>query len=110
MLEEFLLYYGEWLLFGTIILGFVFLLLRQHLHNQAPEYVAAATVVSRRLGTARYHGKYSSSWNHLVTFQLGDSSTIELYTGEAEYIELKEGLRGTLRWHHDEFLEFITDD
>ena len=109
-MEAWINQYGDWLLSVFFVGCFLFLLLRQHLHNKAPEYVASATVLSRRLGTAGYHGKWSSGWNHLVTFQLNDGSTLELYTGEAEYSELKEGLHGTLRWQHDNFLEFITDD
>lgn len=110
MIWSWLQNHGEYLIFLVIVSAFGCLLLQQHFHNKAPEFIAAATVLSRRLGTARYHGKWSSGWNHLVTFQLNDGSTVELYTGEAEYTELNEGLHGTLRWHHDEFLEFITED
>ena len=44
-----------------------------------------------------------------MTFQLGDGSTIELYTGKEEYAQLTEGLRGQLIWQHDNFLSFDTD-
>ena len=99
------------LLFLLVLAGcFLLLLLRQHFLNKAPEYIANATVLSRRMGTARYCGRWSSGWNHLVTFQLGDGSTLELYTSEMEYIALEEGLQGTLRWQHENFLEFITKD
>ena len=98
------------ILFLLFIVGsFSFLLIRQMVLNHAPEYTAVATVVSRRLGTARYHGRWSSGWNHLVTFQLGDGSTIELYTGKEEFTQLKEGLRGQLVWQHENFLSFDTD-
>ena len=105
MLEEFLLYHGEKLLFGTIGLGFLFLLLRQYLYNRSPEYVGTATVVSRRMGIAQYHGKYSSGGNYLVTFQIGND-TIELYVCRQQYPELTEGTTGTLHWQRDNLLSF----
>ncbi len=105
MLEEFLLYYGEWLLFGVIILGFLVLLLRQYLYNRSPEYVGTATVVSRRMGIAQFHGKYSSGGNYLVTFQVGND-TIELYVGRQQYQEFAEGTTGTLHWQRDNLLNF----
>lgn len=105
MIRELLFYYSEYILLAVIVLAFAFLLLRQYLYNRAPEYVAAAIVVSRRMGTARYHGKYSSGWNYLVTFQVGND-TIELYVGEMEYRELTEGTEGTLRWQHENLLHF----
>ena len=108
-MEIWLVEHNEYLVLFFIVGCFLLLLIRQYLLNRAPEYTAMATVVSRRLGTARYHGKWSSGWNHLVTFQFGDGSTIELYTGEAEYAELQEGLKGQLVWQHDNFLSFDTD-
>jgi len=108
-METWLVEHSGLLLLVFIIGCFAFLLIRQKVLNNAPEYTAAATVVSRRLGTARYHGKWSSGWNHLVTFQLGDGSTVELYTGEQEYAQLTEGLRGQLVWQHENFLSFDTD-
>lgn len=107
-MEALLLYYPEYLLFAAIAACFAFLLIRQHIHNKAPEYVGSATVISRRMGTAQYHGKYSSGWNYLATFQLG-SDTIELYVSETEYGALTEGTTGTLRWQHENMLSFDPD-
>lgn len=107
---------GSWIesnfeyLFLLFLLGcFAFLLIRQHWINKAPTYTATATVASRRLGTARYHGKYSSGYNHLVTFRLGDSDTVELYVSRTEYTQLTEGLRGQLVWQNENMLSFETD-
>lgn len=105
MMESWLHMYGEYLLLGVFALGFAVLLIRQAIFNRAPEYVGTATVVSRRMGTARYHGKYSSGWNYLVTFQVG-SDTIELYVSELDYRVLEEGTRGMLRWQHENMLHF----
>lgn len=104
-MEEWLMNYGEYLIPVLLAGSFAFLLIRQYLHNRAPEYVADATVISRRMEPGRYHGKWSSGWNYLVTFQAGND-TIELYTSEMEYRSLTEGLAGTLRWQHDNLLYF----
>ena len=105
MIEQFLLNHGELLLFTAICLGSVFLLLRQYLYNHSPEYVGTATVVSRRMGIAQFHGKYSSGGNYLVTFQIGND-TIELYVSRQQYQELTEGTTGTLHWQRDNLLNF----
>lgn len=107
-MEELLLYYSEYLLFAVIAVCFAFLLIRQHIYNNAPEYAGTATVISKRMTTAQYHGKYSSGWNYLVTFQLG-SDVIELYVAELQYHELTEGTTGTLRWQHDNLLHFTSN-
>lgn len=110
MIWEWLAYNPEYWILIAVALSFGILLLRQYLCNRAPEYIATATVLSRRLGTAGFHGKYSSGYNHLVTFQLGDNDTLELYVGREEYAQLTEGLRGTLRWQNENFLSFETED
>lgn len=107
-MEIWLTEHVEFLLFAVIIGGFIFLLIRQMLINKAPEYVASATVVSHRMGTARYHGKYSSGWNYLLTFQVGND-TIELYVSEMEYQALTEGTTGTLRWQNENLCHFEPD-
>lgn len=104
-MENLLLDYPQILLFLVMVAGFVFLLIRQAILNRAPEYIGTGTVVSRRMGTARYHGKYSSGWNYLVTFQVGND-TIELYVSELEYRVLAEGTTGTLRWQNENLLCF----
>lgn len=104
-MELWLFRYGEYLLPVVFIGCFAFLLIRQAVINRAPEYVATATVVSRRMGTARYHGKNSSGWNYLVTFQVGND-TIELYVTEMEYQSLTEGTTGTIRWQNENLCQF----
>ena len=68
MIWERLTYNPEYWILIAVALSFGILLLRQYLCNRAPEYIATATVLSRRLGTAGFHGKYSSGYNHLLTF------------------------------------------
>lgn len=110
MIRQWLLDYPEYLLFIVIVISFAVILLRQYRFNRAPEYIASATVLSRRLGTAGFHGKYSSGYNHLVTFRLGDNDTLELYVGREEYTQLTEGLQGTLRWQNENLLSFDTEE
>lgn len=56
-------------------------------------------------------GKYGGqNWNYLVTFRLADGEEIELYTGQNEYRQLKEGLAGQLSWHRDNFVSFDFDE
>lgn len=100
----------EYLIYGMILLSPVVLLVRQHIINRAPTYTARAVILSRRVSPARVNGKYSACWNYLVTFQLSDGETIELYCGEAEYQVLEEGLHGTLQWQNEDFREFLSDD
>lgn len=105
MIEQFLLNHGELLLFTAICLGSVFLLLRQYLYNRSPEYTGTATVLSRRIGIAQYHGKYSSGGNYMVTFQVGND-TIELYVSRQEYPAFTEGTTGILHWQRENLLSF----
>lgn len=57
MIRQWLLDYPEYLLFIVIVISFAVILLRQYRFNRAPEYIASAAVLSRRLGTAGFHGK-----------------------------------------------------
>ena len=102
--------HGEYLIFALLLLCFGFLLLRQHLINRKPTYIATATILSRHTEPARYHGKWSSGWNYLVTFRLSDGDTLTLYTGEEAYYALEIGRTGTLHWQDKDFREFETND
>lgn len=108
MIKDWLMMHGEWLLFGVFLLGFGVLLLRQHMINSAPTYTAAATVDSRQVEPARYHSRWSSGWNHLVTFRLTDGDTIKLYTTPQEYQDLEEGLSVTIVWQNENLLRYET--
>jgi len=107
-MEEWFLLYGEYLLPVVLVGAFALLLLRQYKANHAPEYVGIAAVASKRMEPGRYHGKWSSGWNYLVTFQVGND-TIELYVSESDYTVLAEGTTGTLRWQNDLMLHFESD-
>jgi len=107
-MEEWLILYGEYLLPVVLAGAFALLLLRQYFSNKTPEYVAPAIVAAKRTEPGRYHGKWSSGWNYLVTFQLGND-TIELYVSEADFAGLSQGTAGTLRWQNDLMLHFEAD-
>lgn len=104
-MEEWFFLYGEYLLPVVFFCGIAFLLIRQYCLNRAPEYVGEAKVVSRRMEPGKYHGRWSSGWNYLVTFQLGND-TIELYVTEMDYAELTEGIMGMIRWQNGNLLCF----
>lgn len=109
-MPDWLSLYGQYILFGIIILSFGSLLLQQYLANRASTYVGTATVVSHRMEPAKVHGKYVSSWNYLVTFRLSDGEELELSAGEQEYYILTDGMTGTLHWQGGDFREFDTND
>lgn len=86
--------------------------------DRGPEMTGQATVKSHRVeqgnyqgqAPTRYQGNTRGNWNYWVTFTLSDGEEIELYTGEAEYKALKDGINGLLTWQGKKFLEFETDD
>lgn len=97
---------------AVICLCFVIFLLYTALSSRGRTLTGPATVASRRVEHARFSGgKYSGqNWNNLVTFRLADGEEIELYTGQSEYRQLKEGLTGQLSWHRDNFVSFDFDE
>ena len=96
-----------YILFGAIlVLGFLSRAL-PYLRSQV--LTGRATVVSKKLEHGRFGGKYSSSWNYLVTFRLSDGEELELYVFEHQYAQLKEGSTGTLRWEKDTMQDFIPE-
>lgn len=105
-MELWLIDHGEWLFFGALLLGFAFLILQQYIHNRAPEYTADAIVDSHRTDPARFHSRWSSGWNHLVTFRLSDGDTVTLYTTEQEFYELKDSMSVTIVWQHENLLRY----
>lgn len=100
------------LFFVIISLLFLVFLLYTTLSGRGKTLTGPATVSSRRVEHARFSGgKYSGqNWNYLVTFRLSDGEQLELYTGESEYHQLKEGLSGQLSWHRDNFVSFDFDE
>ena len=66
---------------------------------------AEATVVSRRLMSARYPTQ-GSTWDYLVTFRLENGMETELYTMEEFYHSATPGTAGTLTRQGDELVSF----
>lgn len=100
------------LFFVIFFLLFLVFLLYTTLSGRGKTLTGPATVSSRRVEHARFSGgKYSGqNWNYLVTFQLSDGEQLELYTGESEYHQLKEGLTGQLVWNKENFISFDFDE
>lgn len=97
---------------AVLCLLFVIFLFYTALSSRGHTLTGPATVSSRRVEHGRFSGgKYSGqNWNYLVTFRLADGEELELYTGESEYRQLKEGLTGQLCWHRDTFVSFDFDE
>ena len=106
MMELWLAEYGQWLFFLLIALCFGFLLLQQQLINSAPEYTARAIVESHQTAPGRFHSRWSSGWNHFVTFRLADGDTVTLYTTEQEFCSLKDGMDITIVWQNENLLRY----
>ena len=91
---------------GFICLCFGGLMLMQHITNSAPEYTASAVVDSHQTQPGRYHGRWSSGWNHLVTFRLSDGDTVTLYTNQEDFFSLKDGQSVTIVWQNENLLRY----
>lgn len=107
-MELWLTEHGEWLIFGFIVLCFGLLMLMQHITNHAPEYTANAVVDSHQTEPARYHSRWSSGWNHLVTFRLNDGDIKTLYTNQQDFLALKDGQAVTIVWQNENLLHYHT--
>lgn len=95
-----------YILIGLIFAAFVVLVLSQ---SGGRTLTGRATVVSRQVEWGSFGGRYSSSWNYLVTFRLSDGEEIKLYTFENEYNTLQEGMTGMLTWHKESMSRFEPD-
>ena len=71
------------------------------------ERTAAATVVSKRLASARFPTP-GSTWDCWVKFQLDEGTEVELIAAADPFEMLKEGQSGTLTWEGESLLHFET--
>ena len=69
------------------------------------ECTAEATVVSRRLASARFPTP-GNTWDRWVKFRLADGTDLELITGEDRFEAFREGQSGTLTWEGENFRDF----
>lgn len=75
------------------------------LFRSGKEQTDTATVVSRRIASARFPTQ-GSTWDHWITFRLSDGSEAELLTPEEVFRTLPEGASGSLTWQDDSFVRF----
>ena len=66
---------------------------------------ANATVVSKRLMSARYPTQ-GSTWDYLVTFRAEEGGDVEVYVSEEFYKTAAPGASGTLTRQGDELKSF----
>lgn len=69
------------------------------------EQTAEATVLSRRLASARFPTQ-GNTWDHWVKFSLADGTETELLVTEGAYHSLPEGASGILTWQGENLLGF----
>lgn len=70
------------------------------------ERTAEATVVSKRLASARFPTQ-GNTWDRWVKFSLADGSEVELITADDQFEALTEGQSGTLTWRGETILSFV---
>ena len=107
---------------GILILALLYIFYRRWVFrdkaDKGPELTGPATVKSHRAEQGNYQGQAPTgyqgnsrgNWNYFVTFILSDGEEIELYTGEAEYRALKDGITGQLTWQGKKFRSFDYDE
>lgn len=69
------------------------------------EQTAEATVLSRRLASARFPTP-GNTWDHWVTFALSDGKHLELIAPEDIFQSITPGQTGILTWEGESFLAF----
>ncbi len=95
-----------YILIGAIVL---FFLLYYHFSTNGPEMTGTATVVSRRMVTAKTASRWSDNYNRLMTFRFSDGSELELYVTQEAYAVLQDGETGQLIWQGDQLMSFDSD-
>ncbi len=71
--------------------------------------IEEATVVSRRMASARFPTP-GNTWDHLVKFTLADGSEVELCTTEDQFLSLTEGKTGILTWEGETLRSFAAEE
>lgn len=103
-------------LFGLMALAFGVTWLRAfpftEKKTREPECTAPATVTARRVqsGNPIRSGRSAGfGYTFLVTFLLADGRELELYTYDAEYGALREGMTGSLTWKGPYYVSFTQE-
>ena len=73
------------------------------------EMTGHATVVSKRAKLGKVAAKYASSYDYMVTFDLGNLE-LELYVTQHHFQALKEVMTGHLLWHYENLIAFEPDN
>lgn len=79
--------------------------LMKKLNLDGKEKTSEATVLSRRVASARFPTQ-DSTWDHWITFALAQGGEVELVVPEDQFQNLAEDLTGLLTWKGDSFLSF----
>ena len=72
------------------------------------EQTSEATVLSRRLASARFPTQ-GNTWDRWIKFSLADGREIEVIVPEEVFRDLPDDQKGTLTWEGETFLSFTTE-
>lgn len=75
------------------------------LGRSGKERTADATVISKRLASARFPTP-GSTWDHWIKFSLADGAEVELIAAVEQFETLEDGLSGMLTWEGETLLSF----
>jgi len=73
------------------------------------ERTAEATVISKRLSSARFPTQ-GNTWDRWVKLELEDGSRVELIVTEDQFEALTEGQKGTLTWEGENLRHFAAKE
>ena len=97
-------------IFILILIAIPFLALIVYgIANRPRIQTGPATVDSHRVEHGRYGGKWSHSWNYLITFRFSDGDMLELHTTLTDYQTIKDGQKGMLSWDGNQLMDFEPD-
>lgn len=83
---------------------FIAFLLYYHFSTKGPVMTGWATVVSRRMTTAKIASPWSDNYNRRMTFRFSDGSELELHVTKEVYALLKDGESYQLIWQGDQLI------
>lgn len=82
--------------------------LMKKLTRSGKQETCEATVLSRRLASARFPTQ-GNTWDRWIKFSLTDGREPELIVPEDVFHSLPDGEKGTLTWEGETFLRFETE-
>lgn len=79
------------------------------LFHGGKQHTCEATVLSRRLASARFPTQ-GNTWDRWIKFSLKDGREMEVIVSEDVFQHLPDGQKGILTWEGETFLSFETEE